>query len=146
MNREEEKMIQIRLTKKKALQLTEELWKWMAKNPGEHKAAWPGFAEDKYGSMLCYCPCCEYVERKTRNQTIGRDCEKYCPALKLWPFEKRMIGTYIDNMPCEHTKSPYTKWVKDGFNARFGSKEDYPQTIEAATVIYKGIEKILKEG
>lgn len=47
-----------KITAKKALQITCELWTWLAKNPDKQKGDWLGW--EKYGHMTCHCPLCQY--------------------------------------------------------------------------------------
>jgi len=89
----------MRLTKRKTLQITHELWTWLAENPtidGKwmYKFDWPGW--ERYGGMACDCPCCEYVEY----YEDPFRCSKKCPLISLWP------GT------CTHYDSVFIKWVK----------------------------------
>lgn len=49
----------MRLTKKRALDISIELWEWMAKTGSNYKGDWPGW--EKYGEMFNYCPLCEYA-------------------------------------------------------------------------------------
>ena len=65
----------MRLTKKKALEITTELWAWLAET-GKRKAAWSGW--EKYGYMDSACPLCEYTCRLRRNLYEGKDC-RICP-------------------------------------------------------------------
>jgi len=62
------------LTRRRALEITKELWEWMrdtkAKSAGA-KFEWPGWST--YGRMESNCPCCEYDE-----QNNGKMCEN-CP-------------------------------------------------------------------
>ena len=95
--------IKYRLTKKKAIEITIELWKWLEENPKLGKSAWPKWK--KYGIMAFNCPCCEYTEGKTDKKYSYMDCEKFCPLIEIWPYEK--TPEYV---PCEDPKSPYSKW------------------------------------
>lgn len=49
----------MRLTKKKALDITIELWEWIEKTGNKYKENWPGW--EKYGEMEYDCPLCEYA-------------------------------------------------------------------------------------
>ena len=55
----------MRLTEKKAIQITIELWEWLAKTGSFFKSEWPKWKE--YGEMDCACPLCEYDIRKSNS-------------------------------------------------------------------------------
>lgn len=82
----------MRLTKKKAVEITKELWGWCAKT-GEQKAHWPGWKHYKYGSHAADCPLCEYVTYK------GCSC---CPLYGMWDEPERSN--------CGSSNSPYRLW------------------------------------
>lgn len=91
----------MRLTRKKALEICRDLWKWLAKNPPprgfrsrwEHKRKWPGFK--KVGKMEDDCPCCQFSIVQQKNQCFS------CPLQILW-------GN--DSLSCLDPPSPYRKW------------------------------------
>lgn len=83
----------MRLTKKKAVEITKELWEWCAKT-GEDKEQWPRWKE--YGDFDADCPLCEYTGR----YTFGR-C-RYCPLQGMW--------TPTSGSDCANTGSPYLMW------------------------------------
>lgn len=97
-----------RLTKRKALELSAELWGWLAENPDKGKHEWPRWQSNGGDVAWCIygCPCCEYVLQKTmcapfwRGGDDGRydSCADYCPLTSLWPAG------------CEGALLPYTKW------------------------------------
>ena len=64
----------MKLTKKKAIKISRELWDWLAETGEESKADWHGW--EKYGKMHDDCALCEYV--RTREGCIscplGQDC------------------------------------------------------------------------
>ena len=65
----------MRLTKKKAIELSIELWEWLKKT-GKYKYEWPRW--DKYGEMLANCFLCQWsVERTYKSIGCG-----YCPIAK----------------------------------------------------------------
>jgi hypothetical protein len=87
----------MRLTKRKALELTKELWEWLAKDGTRRKGDWPKWEE--LGEFNSHCPCCEYARR---NGKWPNHCS-YCPLSGKWkgrnePYE------------CCHGKSPYHLW------------------------------------
>lgn len=70
----------MRLTKKRAIELTLELWMWLYENPGKYKSDWPGWKDSGgiYETVDCECFACEHAFA-----TIRR-C-KSCVLLPLWP-------------------------------------------------------------
>lgn len=60
----------MKLTKKKAIQISIELWTWLAETGAAHKWRWQGWR--KYGYMHADCPLCEYVN------PLGGGCAS-CP-------------------------------------------------------------------
>lgn len=90
----------MRLTKKKALDISIELWERMAKTGAKHKRTWLGWK--KYGKMLNNCPLCEYVD-VDKDGYLKNRC-KECPL--NWGY----IG-------CEDNEtSQYIKWIEDAHN------------------------------
>ena len=51
----------MRLTRKKAIELCIELWTWLAET-GKEKEGWPEW--EKYGKIAAYCWFCEYNDNK----------------------------------------------------------------------------------
>lgn len=49
----------MKLTRKKAIKLSIELWEWMAEKEERYKDDWPKWKE--FGGMENNCPLCEYV-------------------------------------------------------------------------------------
>jgi len=50
----------MRLTKEKAVELSIELWTWLAET-GKMKCEWPGWG--KYTDIVCHCFLCEYAAK-----------------------------------------------------------------------------------
>lgn len=118
-----------RLTKKKAIELTIELWKWVYKNKSFDKKAWPEW--DKYGYVKNECFCCEYVDRKPH--LFGNmDCVEYCPLYKLWPHEASYSDGQLMAVPCQSNNSSFERW--------------FLEEIEGAKELYEGAEEILTNG
>ena len=69
------------LTKKKAIEMTRELWTELAKHPRSSKELI--FKEKGWPKMRAGCPCCEYVNQFS-NILIHGACEKLCPL--KWPL------------------------------------------------------------
>ena len=59
----------MRLTKKKALDISIELWEWLAEDGSRRKSDWPGWG--KYGGMRADCPLCEYTSRAEHRDQIS---------------------------------------------------------------------------
>ncbi len=84
----------MRLTKKKALDISIELWEWMTEDGNENKSDWPEWK--KYGEMVHDCPLCAYVGKKGR---WTHRCKK-CP-LKWGRFG------------CQYNRvSQYNNWLR----------------------------------
>ncbi len=84
----------MRLTKNKAIQISIELWTWLAETGGSDKGDWVGW--EKYGEMYCDCALCEYG---TLVRRIVSRCF-HCPY-------------YLKFGHCnEEDYSPYNKWDK----------------------------------
>ncbi len=78
----------MRLTKKRAIDLTIELWEWLAET-GKERGGWGGW--DKYGEHAWNCFLCKYDSRKRTN--ICNSCPYYI-----------MFGS------CSKLGTPYQKW------------------------------------
>lgn len=79
----------MRLTKKRAIEISIELWEWLAET-GNFKGYWPGWK--KYWRMYAHCPLCEYGHQRG---TFG--CES-CPYYKKFSY-------------CVFGKTPYIDWL-----------------------------------
>jgi hypothetical protein len=79
----------MRLTKRKALEITVELWTWLAETGSDQKSDWPGWHE--YGEMEADCALCEYDAQR------ANDCQ-HCPLLGKWRYAKYC---YWDGSPFE---------------------------------------------
>lgn len=77
----------MRLTRKKAIEISIELWSWLAENGNEDKHDWPDW--EKYGEMRSACPLCELFRG-----SLG--CGK-CPY-------------YSSLGDCTAYNSPFVKW------------------------------------
>ncbi len=81
----------MKLTKKKALELSIELWTWLAET-GKHKYEWNGWS--KYGNIFHDCFLCEYGIKQS---TIEADECDLCSYYQRFGY------------CCLHP-SPYTNW------------------------------------
>lgn len=101
----------MKLTRKKALEICRDLWRWLASSQYTSKREWSGW--DKLPDMAYDCPCCQYVRNKTGELTLAgmpcaqRDvtgdelfskCVALCPLGSLWPDG------------CQSPHSPFAKW------------------------------------
>jgi len=71
----------MKITRKKALQLTKWLWGWLAKTGSYSKDAWPGW--EKYGEMRNDCPLCEYSFRQVTGGVEPGQSGRWCDACPL---------------------------------------------------------------
>ncbi|KKK90964.1 hypothetical protein LCGC14_2717710 [marine sediment metagenome] len=81
----------MRLTLKKAILISIELWTWLAETGEEYKREWSGWI--KYGEMSFDCALCEYGERKD-----GDNRCVHCPY-------------YLKFGKCFNEGQPYRKWA-----------------------------------
>jgi len=130
------------LTKRRALELTRDLWTWMRDTGAtsfEAKADWPGWKDvvDLNVSFYCHCPCCAYTKFSCRE----------CPLYDLWGIPREGFGAgvrwateeeYKDySSPCvDGDGSPYLPFalragtpeqaqrIVDGCNASLATLED----------------------
>lgn len=67
----------MKLTKKKAIEISIELWEWLAETGDGNKANWSGWK--KYGGMVCDCALCEYSTQQggIKGDTICDFCPLY---------------------------------------------------------------------
>ena len=79
----------MRLTKKKAIEISIELWAWLAETGKVYKSAWPGW--EKYGEMGNDCALCEQDARESQE-----DCGK-CPYYAKFGY-------------CPDPENPFGKW------------------------------------
>ena len=65
----------VRLTSKKSVELSIELWKWLAET-GKLKVNWPGWKDYRYMRSDCFM--CDYSSRRCKKGHIADSCV-YCP-------------------------------------------------------------------
>ena len=86
----------MKLTKKRVLELTLELWQWLYDNPGSGKCDWPGWRRNGgIHEATCNCFACEYAF-----SSLKGSCFK-CPLLPLWP-----------GYGCMGVNSLYVQWTQ----------------------------------
>ena len=109
------------LTEVIALQITEDLWNWLAMNPGRAKSDYPGW-EANGGTILEMrhsCPCCEYAANRLMGSLrkpevaivptdIGEAFCEHCPLAGFWPPNG-----------CTSYDSPFALWANANPESRF---------------------------
>ena len=119
------------LTKRNALEICLELWKWLRDNPTKDKSDWPGWAETIL-DCLCSCPCCQYLADQYWD--IGTEACDQCPLVGFWGGERcENAGSY-----CERPDTAYMEWVAA---TRCHS---IVKSVEATQKMVDGIEAELK--
>ena len=89
----------MKLTKKKSLELSIELWTWMFENIGKNKIEWPRWSEFigiEGGDIEAECFLCEYDLMQSVKYDFTKDMCRYCPLKKEF--------VYCDNL------SPFRIW------------------------------------
>ncbi len=86
----------MRLTKKKAIEISIERWTWLAET-GDYKWNWPG--RDEYGPLRAHCALCEYSARRLAANKATWE-EGKCPSC---PYFKKFGPCYGD--------TPYLEWI-----------------------------------
>lgn len=110
------------LTKEKAIDISIELWTWLAETGEAKKSAWPGWG--KYNKIINNCPLCEYsVQSWERGHRMdsdmdGEHCREFCP------LRGKSKTDFVGYM-CEAEGTNYRKWCKVGIGLnkkRYASK------------------------
>lgn len=74
----------MKLTRKKAIELCVELWEWLAITGGKKKD-WPEWK--KYDGAMNNCWFCEYQEQQVKRYKPRNECKngfcRYCPLTKI---------------------------------------------------------------
>ncbi len=108
-----------KLSRKKALEITRDLWDWLAKHPSKRKEDWVGWEYNggKIGTMSNNCPCCEYIGFiPLKDIPLKDNCSEICPLKNLWK-KGCMIETsafqrwYVSKD--ERIKQKYAKQIAD---------------------------------
>ncbi len=87
----------MKLTKKEAIDISIELWRWLAETGANSKSLWPGWK--KYDRIHNDCPLCEYALFQREGNRIGIHASCIgCPYAAI--FEH-----------CLKTTSPYRRWI-----------------------------------
>lgn len=95
----------MKLTRKKAIELSKELWVWLAET-GKMKHEWPRW--EKYGWMTWHCPLCEYA--------WGGDACPRCPYWQTYGHccpddseEEETIFSQWDDAKTSKTRKKYAR-------------------------------------
>jgi len=99
-----------------ALDLTIELWEWIAESGSNRKEGWPGWAKLPY-TFKHFCPLCQFVQNED-----PKACIEKCPWAR-WKGERCIDGT---NTPTTY----YSKWV-DAANAEPSVRSAYARSFLA---------------
>lgn len=104
----------MRLTKKKAIKITIELWTWLATTGSEDKGSWPGWR--KYGRMFRSCPLCEYgnQRKQARKRYKKFNPLNVCRACPFFIQYGRCIKCYGGTIMWAAGPSYYGKWNRSG--------------------------------
>lgn len=91
----------MRLTRKKAIELSIELWTWLAET-GQTKRDWVGWDENggKFSGILAKCFLCEFVCRTSKRQNKSPTCSD-CPYYQKYGYN------------CQDSKNPYCLWCSN---------------------------------
>ena len=97
----------MKLTRKKAIELCIELWKWCART-GKDKDEWPKW--EKYGEITCDCWFCEYDEQQKRRYGVKKECT-FCPLVKKLGLHcgKTFFEKWAGANPLPRTNKKYAK-------------------------------------
>lgn len=95
----------MRLTKKKAIEISIELWTWLAETGAEYKWDWSDWG--KYGKMHSSCAFCEYSQRQAK-LSEGR-CD-YCSYYQQFGG-CCLAGTPYDNWDVAETDETRKKYA-----------------------------------
>lgn len=123
--------MKLQLTKRRALELTRDLWKFLAQDLINDK---DDFAP--VNDMRFNCPCCEYAEQKTGSRVRADACMDACvacPLLSLWPYG------------CEvNLDTPWQIWRKA--HHRFGNTDmQREEALAAAQTIADHAAQLLEQ-
>lgn len=124
----------IRLTRKRALELTVYLWDWLEKNPLKKRQDWPGWSALGDRAYAPYCACCYYVDYRDSVNRHGAD-DTMCPLYSFWACFSRASE---DNV-CISEGSPFIGWNE----AR--KRKDAEAALRYARIIKRGAVTALKE-
>lgn len=97
----------MKLTKKKAIEITVELWTFLAET-GDEKGAWGGW--ETYGQMIYGCPLCEYSHH-CLNWGRGRcgSCPYYKKFGCCYGDEEDTIYSLWEEAHTPRTRKKYAK-------------------------------------
>ena len=111
----------VKLTEKKAIELSIKLWTWLAET-GQEKTEWSDW--NKYGYMKSQCFLCEYAD------TCGHGCSD-CPYYKKFRF-------------CVNSNTNYERWAR-GTTKRTKKKKYAKLFLEQLNQLLPAKDKHLSE-
>lgn len=90
----------MKITKRIALEVCRDHWKWLAEHPGTCKTDWPDqFAVIPEGNWVSNCAACSACDTKCRD----------CVLIEFW----HASGAKGFCAPCLDERSPYEVWSRD---------------------------------
>jgi hypothetical protein len=129
-----------KLSKKAALLITRELWKWVEENTATCKADWPYWSrlERIYGDFHSYCACCNYAV-----QEIAESDVFMCPLCPLLGYAWYTEGHTV---LCLDNKSPFKIYCNCVDKLREDPNDELAKTTlrEAAGRIVAGCVEALR--
>lgn len=110
----------MKLTKKKAIKITIELWTWLATTGSGDKSSWPGWG--KYDRMFCSCPLCEYGDQRRQARKRYKEFNplnicRACPFfIQHGRCTKHLPEIFLDGGATMWAANPsyYDKWYRSG--------------------------------
>lgn len=114
-----------KLSLEDALEITHEMWSWLAENPTKKKKDWIQKFHPELEDMDSECSCCQFVSI-VRNYNFGalacsegNDSTFLCPLYSLWP------------KGCNHIDSPFYRWQI----SRLDDRAIHANTIATAALL-----------
>jgi len=114
------------LTKREAIELSLELWQWLAADINRDKMSWPRWSENggTEEKVTCYCHACAYALTLLPDNE-GNEC-KYC-----------FIAEALGERDCFGSDSPFLEW--------FNNRNDPPARRRGADTMVKLLTEIATE-
>jgi len=98
------------LTAKKAIDISIELWTWLAETGAKEKKEWPQW--EKYGKMMFDCPLCEYSsQRESKNKRAYLIKCLLCPYYKQFGRCIRFSSSFLYFGISMASPSYYEEWA-----------------------------------
>ena len=100
----------MRLTKKRAIELSIELWEWLAET-GYDKSEWTGWVNSEYAHSPFHCFLCEYAMRKSGVTIFSFGCCSKCPYNAMYGW-CAVDDSYYDRWESPIDESDRKKYAK----------------------------------